>query len=135
MNMKAIFTVTSSLIKQWLKKKKKALCSQGWRNCAESLQSQRSPSLIGTNSNLDVKDAVRSHLSLIGTNSNLDVKDAVRSHLSLIGTNSNLDVKDAVRSHLPKRPSLLFQIYEGTAQIQRLIIGRELIEKAKMNAL
>ncbi|CAH3197076.1 unnamed protein product [Porites evermanni] len=27
---------------------------------------------------------------------------------------------------------LLFKIYEGTAQIQRVIIGRELIEKAKM---
>ena len=27
-----------------------------------------------------------------------------------------------------------FQIYEGTAQIQRMIIGRELIEKAKMMA-
>ena len=71
----------------------------------------------------------------MGRIQNLDVKDAVRSHLSLIGTNSNFDVEDAVRSLLPKRSSLLFQIYEGTAQIQRLIIGRELIEKAKMNAL
>lgn len=33
------------------------------------------------------------------------------------------------------RDAKIFQIYEGTAQIQRLIIGRELIEKAKMNAL
>merc|ERR1712168_1420022 len=31
------------------------------------------------------------------------------------------------------RDAKIFQIYEGTAQIQRLIIGRELIEKAKMS--
>lgn len=30
------------------------------------------------------------------------------------------------------RDAKIFQIYEGTAQIQRMIIGRELIEKAKM---
>ncbi|XP_073242930.1 medium-chain specific acyl-CoA dehydrogenase, mitochondrial-like [Porites lutea] len=30
------------------------------------------------------------------------------------------------------RDAKIFQIYEGTAQIQRVIIGRELIEKAKM---
>lgn len=33
------------------------------------------------------------------------------------------------------RDAKIFQIYEGTAQIQRMIIGRELVEKAKMNAL
>lgn len=30
---------------------------------------------------------------------------------------------------------ILFQIYEGTAQIQRMIIGRELIDKAKMTTM
>lgn len=33
------------------------------------------------------------------------------------------------------RDAKIFQIYEGTAQIQRMIIGRELIEKAKMTTM
>ncbi|KAL9989523.1 hypothetical protein ACROYT_G004084 [Oculina patagonica] len=33
------------------------------------------------------------------------------------------------------RDAKIFQIYEGTAQIQRMIIGRELIEKAKMTVM
>jgi len=31
------------------------------------------------------------------------------------------------------RDAKIYQIYEGTAQIQRLIISREIIEKAKQN--
>lgn len=33
------------------------------------------------------------------------------------------------------RDAKIFQIYEGTAQIQRMIIGRELIDKAKMTTM
>ncbi|KAJ7378127.1 hypothetical protein OS493_024792 [Desmophyllum pertusum] len=33
------------------------------------------------------------------------------------------------------RDAKIFQIYEGTAQIQRMIIGRELVEKAKMTTM
>lgn len=33
------------------------------------------------------------------------------------------------------RDAKIFQIYEGTAQIQRMIIGRELLEKAKMTTM
>lgn len=31
------------------------------------------------------------------------------------------------------RDAKIYQIYEGTAQIQRLIISREIIERAKQN--
>jgi len=31
------------------------------------------------------------------------------------------------------RDAKIYQIYEGTAQIQRLIISRDIIEKAKQN--
>lgn len=45
------------------------------------------------------------------------------------GFNSDYPVEKLMRD------AKIFQIYEGTAQIQRMIIGRELIEKAKMTTM